>query len=148
MMAYAQRAITKNCERVTLFILLALPLSLTSCLAAGAGVGAISAVGSAYAKGLYNSTEAVPLGHLWIATIGSLENLGIPIERENLDERRGFILARRADGKAIQIELLTQSPRISQLRIRVGTFGDESFSELIAERVHSKLSNRKGHKNF
>ena len=138
-MAYARKAAKKK-ARATLLPLLLLPFALTSCFAAGAGVGAISAVGSAYAKGLYSSTEAVSLNRLWASTLYSLENLGIPVERKNLDENRGFIFARRADGKTVQIELITQSPRISQLRIRVGTFGDESFSKLIAERVHLKLT--------
>lgn len=124
---------------VSRVLLLCLPLALPGCVAAGAGVGAATAMGTAYAKGEYRSTEATTLDRLWIATLVALNDLDIPVEREFFGNDRGNLSARRADGKKIKIDVRIQSARISQLRIRIGTFGDESFSRLIAERVHSEL---------
>ncbi|NIP92368.1 MAG: DUF3568 family protein [Akkermansiaceae bacterium] len=118
---------------------LGLPLALPGCIAAGAGMGAATAMGTAYVRGQYRSTEATPLHQLWIATLVVLRDLDIPVEREFYGNNRGNLTARRGDGKKILIEVRPQSERISQLAIRIGTFGDESFSRLIAERVHAEL---------
>ena len=112
----------------------------TGCIAAGASVGAATAVGTAYFRGEHKSVETAPVYRVWLATLVALDELGLRVERERFQTHRGYAVARREDGKPIKVEVLRQSSRLTQLRIRVGTFGEESLSKLIAERVHAEVS--------
>ncbi len=111
----------------------------SGCVAAGASVGAATAVGTAYFRGEHKSIEAAPVYRVWLATLVALDELGLTIERESFLTHRGYATARREDGKAIKIEVRRQTSRLTQLRIRVGTFGEESLSRLIADRVHREV---------
>ena len=47
--------------------------------------------------------------------------------------------ARTAAGDPVDIRLLAREPASTELRIRIGVFGDEAKSRLVLEQIHQAL---------
>ena len=103
-------------------------------LVGGAGTSAI-----AFATGELRVTEDVPLSELDTACLFAVERLAyeeIEIER---GEDRVRYRARTPGGEPVVLRLLARGPETTDLRIRIGTFGDETTSRLVLEEIHQSL---------
>lgn len=120
-----------------MFLSTCLTLGLTSCVWVGAGVGVASAGIEAYRRGEHRVTQDASIDRIWIATLITLDEFELPVIKNKLASDRGLIISQDNNGKTIQIILEKQSPRLTLLRIRIGTFGDHALARAISERVRS-----------
>lgn len=121
-------------------VLLGIVLAMNSgCAALLIGVGAGAGVGTVvYIKGELKVTEEVVLSQAFNASHIAMEDLEYVITKENKDALSGEIIARTAKDEKIKIELEKKSETLTEVRIRVGTFGDQSLSQLILEKIRSR----------
>jgi Protein of unknown function (DUF3568) len=99
---------------------------------AGAGVGTY-----AYVDGELKSTEAVSYETACTATLAGLKDLGFVIGENKKDASMDKITARSTTNKVVYVILARQSATSTEIRIRVGTFGDQTLSQQILEKIRS-----------
>jgi L-fucose isomerase-like protein len=104
------------------------------CTAAWVAGGAAAGIGTyKYIKGELESTEKVSLDKAYQATQTAMEDLEFTITSKQKDAFDGEVIARRATGKKVTVKLKRQSDSVTQIKIRVGTFGDETISKDILD---------------
>jgi len=91
-------------------------------LVAGAAAGA---AGYAYYHGELRSTENVALPKLWKAVQQMAKDAKLHVTQQVQDRFSAVLKAERADGTPITITLKRLSSQSTELRIRVGRFGNE-----------------------
>ena len=101
---------------------------------AAAGIG-----GYAYVKGELKSTESASLDQVWTATLGAMDELKYAVTTQEKDAVSAHLVARTAQDKRIDVHLKAISDDSTEIRIRVGTFGDEALSLLILDKIKKKL---------
>jgi hypothetical protein len=102
--------------------------------------GAAAAVGVgtyAYINGELKGTEAASLDQAYTASLAAMKDLEFPITNKSKDALQAEVLARNSADKKILIKLKKVSDGATEIRIRVGTFGDESLSRLILDKIKS-----------
>lgn len=104
-------------------------------LAGGAGTSAI-----AFATGELRVTENVPLETLHEATKAAVETLRY-VDVEAILEEAGRIRwsAMTAGGDPVDIQLIAKDDDHTDLRIRIGVFGNEARSRLVLEQIRQAL---------
>ena len=103
------------------------------------GGGAAAGAGTvAYVKGELRSTQEIPFERTWNATTEAMKELEFAITQKEKDALSGLIVARGTDDQKIVIHLEKQSEDLTEIRIRVGSFGDESRSQLILDKIKAK----------
>lgn len=119
-------------------LLVALSLASTGCfgllLVGGAGTSAI-----AFATGELRSTEPTALHALDAACATAVDVLGYDEVETDREADRIRWRARTASGDPVDIRLLAKGPESTELRIRIGVFGDEGKSRLVLEQIHQSL---------
>jgi len=111
----------------------------TGCAVLLIGGGAAAGIGGyAFVKGELKSTESAPLDRVWTATLAAMEELKFPVTTQDKDALTAHLVARTAQDKKIHIRLKALSDNSTEIRIRVGTFGDEALSLLILEKIKKK----------
>ncbi len=130
---------TKTLLRMLVGTLLSAVLfSQMGCVAAA--VGAAAGAGTVvYLKGNLEETMATGTPAVHRATIAALQDLRVPIVKNEHDNVNAKIESRFADNTTIWIWIDGISSNASTLKIRVGTFGEESRSRMILERIHRNL---------
>jgi hypothetical protein len=117
---------------------LGLLLGTTGCfgllLVGGAGTSAI-----AFATGELRSTEKGPLTELDAACASAVDVLGYDEVETERDADRIRWRARTASGEPVTIRLIAKGPESTEVRIRIGVFGDEAKSRLVLEEIHQAL---------
>ncbi|MGD8985768.1 MAG: DUF3568 family protein [Desulfobacteraceae bacterium] len=109
-------------------------LTSMGCTAAWVAGGAAAGIGTyKYIKGELESTEKVSLDKAYQATQTAMEDLEFTITSKQKDAFDGEVIARRATGKKVTVKLKRQSDSVTQIKIRVGTFGDETISKDILD---------------
>lgn len=103
-------------------------------LVGGAGTSAI-----AFATGELRTTEEASLADLDAACLDATRRLGYDDLRVDRDADRIRYDARTAGGHPVVVRLLARGPEKTDLRIRIGTFGDEAASRLVLEEIHQSL---------
>ena len=102
--------------------------------------GAAAGAGSyAYVTGELKATEAVSLENAYHAAQQAMSDLEFTVTNKQKDAFYAEVNARRASGKKIVIKLDKESSSLTRIRIRVGTFGDESTSHQILERIKKHI---------
>jgi hypothetical protein len=117
-------------------------------LAAGNGcalfvVGAVAAGGAgtwAYVKGEIKATEQAPLDKAWTATLDAMKDLEFPVTYKAKDALAGELKAVNSSGTTINIYVKKLSESATEIRIRVGTFGDEPLSRTIITKIDNRLT--------
>lgn len=102
----------------------------------GAGV-AVGAGTVAYVGGELKTAEQVSMDRAWNASLRAMEDLEFRVTKSHKDALAGEITARRADDTKITVRLKKQTDQVTEIRIRVGTFGDETLSRLIYDKIKS-----------
>jgi len=106
-------------------------------LAGGAGAGGIL-----YATGELKASEPHPLQAVIDASRTAISELSydpIDDDRATVDEKSARIVARTASGDDVDIRLHRRNAGRTDVRIRVGVFGDETLSRLILEKIQQLL---------
>ena len=105
----------------------------------GAAAGA-GAAGYAWVDGEVKTTEASSLNQTWDASLAAMKDLEFTVTDKSKDALSGYVTAQTADNKTIKISLKYISNTSTEIRIRVGTFGDESLSRIILGKINSHLT--------
>ena len=104
----------------------------------GAAAGA-GAAGYAYVSGELKSTESASLERTRSATLAALKDLEFPVTSQAKDALSAELTARNANDKKIVVKLKKISDTTTEVRIRVGAFGDESLSRVVLEKIKKRL---------
>ncbi len=122
-------------------LLLASPVVLTGCLAAAAvGGGAVAGAGTiAWIQGELKSTEGYPFAKVWAATVKTIEQLDFIVVNKVSDAISGEIDSVTADNKKVKIQVKRVGDNITEIKIRVDTFGDETLSRYILNKIQSNI---------
>ena len=102
--------------------------------AAGAGVA-----GYAWVNGEIKATESASLDRTWNATLAAMKDLEFPVVSQAKDALEADLTVRNASNTSINITLKKLDNASTEIRIRVGTFGDESLSRTILNKINSRL---------
>jgi len=100
--------------------------------AAAAGAGTV-----AYVNGELEETEGVAYDTAYDATLAAMNDMQNAVVDKSKAGVEAKILARTSGDKKIQITLNKQSASVTEIHIRVGTFGDESLSRQILDKIKS-----------
>ena len=103
-------------------------------LVGGAGTGAI-----AFATGELRVTEDVPMATLHEATKNAIETLRYVDIEASLEGDRIRWRATTAGGDPVDIQLISRDDGQTDLRIRIGVFGNEARSRLVLEQIRQAL---------
>ena len=101
---------------------------------AAAGAGAV-----AYVRGELKSTEPAALDKAWAATLTAMSDLEFAVTTKEKDALSGRVIARGAGDKKIQVDLKSLGDRQTEIRIRVGLFGDETISRQVLGKIKNRL---------
>ncbi len=126
-------------RRISVVLLVAL-LS-TGCavavLATGAGLGAGT---YAWIKGELKRTYPATYDAVWIAANDSLQSLEMPVVGEKRDALKGTIMAKRANGTDVRVDVKYLTETTTQVGVRVGFIpGDRDASTRIHETIQTRL---------
>lgn len=102
--------------------------------AAAAGAGTY-----AYVNGELKDTEGVAYDTVYNATLAAMNDLQYAVVGKQKDAINAKITARTSGDKKIEINLVKQSATVTEIHIRVGTFGDESLSRQILDKIKAHL---------
>jgi hypothetical protein len=109
------------------------------------GAGAVAAGGTvAYVNGDLETTYPAALNRTWDATMGALQDAQLRITDTQRDATQGTIKAQQADATPVTVSLETAGPNTTDVKIRVGTFGDEEVSRTINRRLAARLGTAAG----
>ena len=123
---------------ITLGAACVLGLFLSGC--AAVVIGGAAGVGTyAYIRGELKTAENATLDRAWSASQAAMEDLQFKITTRQKDAIEGLLIARTAADKKIEINLKKLSDSTTEIRIRVGTFGDEDLSRLIIQKIEKRL---------
>lgn len=115
-------------------------ISLTGCALFLVGAGAAIGAGSvAYVSGELRGAEEASMDRAWNAATTAMEQLEFKVTKSQKDALAGEITARRADDTRIVVRLRKQTDRITEIRVRVGVFGDEALSRVIYDKIKSNI---------
>ncbi len=124
--------------QIFLALLLVSPVVLVEgCVVAAVGGGAAGTV--AYIRGDMEVVEAKDIGTVYKATEKALEELGLVVSKKTKDALSAKIIARDAQDKKITIKLNATTEEMTKLSIRIGTFGSETKSRLIYQKIRDNL---------
>ncbi len=103
------------------------------------GGGAVAGAGIvAYAKGELRTAKMVSLDEAWMATQGAMDELGFTIMSRYTTANSAKLAARGAGNRSVTVGLERRGD-LTDIRVRVGTFGDESLSRLILDKILQRL---------
>jgi len=109
---------------------------LPGCLAVAVAAGA---AGVAYVDGdLEAELDATPQRVIQ-ASEAALKDMNVPIKSKEATAIDGKLVGRTALEKKVEITVQRETETTSKISIRIDTFGDESLSRQILERIKSKL---------
>jgi hypothetical protein len=116
-------------------VLLMSVMVLTGCPALFMGAAGGAVAGALYYQGeLKADVDATPQA-IVDATEKAFRDLIWSKEVITASATDGLATARTATGKAVKVTVKTNSPDVSRVGIRIGTFGDENLSRLLYDRI-------------
>ncbi len=124
-------------RRLLAAILLGISLTgLSGCLAVAAGAGA-SAV--AYVRGDLETNLHTDYARVVDSARSAINELEFAKVSENKDALKAVLVARTAMDKKVEITITNSGKKLTNIKIRVGLFGDEALSMSILDKVKSGL---------
>ncbi len=105
----------------------------------GAAAAAVGAGTYYYVKGDLKRNYEAPMDKAWQAAVQSVEELKLSTESKEHDAFNGIIKGKMADGKSFSINLKRLGENLTEVGVRIGTFGDQVRSEAIHDKILSKL---------
>jgi len=136
-MKSSQLPVSLSLHRVLTIILLGVSLvGLSGCLAVAAGAGA-SAV--AYVRGDLETNLNTDYNRVVNSARESIEELEFAKVSENKDALKAVLVARTAMDKKVEITITNSGKKLTNIKIRVGIFGDEALSMSILDKIKAGL---------
>jgi hypothetical protein len=124
-------------NKVVLVVLLVLTAAVVQgCVVAAVGAGAGTV---AYLRGDLEVVESKDINAVYAATKKALDELGYKVTKDAKDALEAEIVARDAGDDKITIVLKKTAADATKVSIRVGTFGDETKSQLIYGKIRDNL---------
>ncbi|MGA4643083.1 DUF3568 family protein [Limisphaera sp. 4302-co] len=121
-------------------LLLMISMLSSGCVALLVGGAAAAGAGTvAYVQGELRSTEDAPFERAWTAAQRALRDLEMPVTAQEKDGLSGRIIARAAGDRKVTVRLRKVTGTTTEIRIRVGTWGDEAASRQILESIQRRL---------
>jgi hypothetical protein len=127
----------KNCLIIFLF---GIPILIGGCGPEVVLIGAASAGTIAYIRGDLESTETKNIEIVYSAALLAAEQLELRIISKSKDALSATIIAYDAQEKRIQIKMNAPSEYSTKISIRVGTFGSETKSHRIYQRIYNNMN--------
>jgi len=113
---------------------------ITGCAAVVVGAGAGAGVGAyAYSKGEMKSVEAASLDKVYNAVEKTVTEMNFVVESKSKDYLVAEVICKGAGDKTIKIKLKFVTDKTTEVRIRVGFWGDENFSYQILKKIRDNL---------
>jgi len=140
---YLRREIIKSMKWLLFALLGIIPLLNIGCVAAAVGGAAGVAAGAgtvAYIKGELKATKVYNVPTVWKATEKAVDELQLVVTDKYSDATAGMLEAMTADNKKVRISLKRQGDNITEITIRVGTFGDEELSRFNLSKIKKNLT--------
>lgn len=110
------------------------------CAVAWVGAGLAAGAGMvAYSRGDLEAVEPKDIDTVFVATEKAIEELELKVSKKTKDKMSAEIVARDAQDKKITIKLNATADESTKLSIRVGSFGNETKSRLIYQKIQEKL---------
>jgi hypothetical protein len=103
------------------------------------GAVAVGAGTIAYVQGELKSSEEATMDQAYNASLATLKELQLKVAHSEKDAISASILAHRSNNTPIRINLKRLTDRATEIRIRVGTFGDEGLSRTIRDKIVARL---------
>ncbi|MHC4507549.1 MAG: DUF3568 family protein [Planctomycetota bacterium] len=103
-------------------------------VAIGAGAGTV-----AYLRGDLQAVEAADLDTVYAAAKKAAEQLELVVTRDTKDAMSAVIITRDAEDKKITIRLRAATEETTKISVRVGTFGSETKSRRIYQKIRENL---------
>ena len=124
-------------NKVVLVVLLVLTGALVQgCIVAAVGAGAGTV---AYLRGDLETVESKNMDAVYAATKKAVDELGYKVTKDAKDALEAEIVARDAGDNKVTIILKKTAADATKVSIRVGTFGDETKSQLIYGKIRDNL---------
>jgi hypothetical protein len=79
------------------------------------------------------------------ATVLALGDLGLPVLDQRGDAGSGRIESQYSDGQSVRVDLTKKGSSVTEISIRVGTFGDQARSAQLLSAINQRLPSRAGH---
>jgi hypothetical protein len=130
--------VTPSCGFV-LILLFVFTLAGTSGCALLLVGGAGGAAGYAYAAGEHEKLYPYPVATTWAAVRESVAEMQLPIVNERADALRARLESKTASGEKVSIALEAKGEAVTEVGIRIGTFGDSTASRLLFEKIDARL---------
>ena len=109
---------------------------LPGCIVAAAGAGA-SAV--AYVRGELNADLNADYNKVVDSARKSIKDLEFAKVSENKDALKAVLVARTAMDKKVEIDITNSGKKLTNIKIRIGLFGDEALSMSILDKIKAGL---------
>lgn len=103
------------------------------------GAVAVGAGGYAYVSGELKGAESAPLNKVWDATTAAMADMKFSITSQQKDAISAQLIARTSTDLKVTVRLKSVSENTTEVRIRVGTFGDRALSFTIMENIRKRL---------
>lgn len=94
---------------------------------------------ASYARGDLEAGLPVDYPKVLAATKGALSDLSFGLTGESQDAKKTVFLSRTPGDKRIEIEIQNSDNLLINIKIRVGSFGDEQVSRKIFDRIKARL---------
>jgi hypothetical protein len=124
-------------RRILVAVCLGVSLAgLSGCVlaAAGAGAGAV-----AYVRGDLEANLDHDYNAVVDAARGALGDLEFARVSENKDALKAVMVSRTAMDKKVEVTIANSGKSLTNIKIRVGVFGDEQVSMSVLERIKARL---------
>ncbi len=94
-----------------------------------------------YVEGELRATYSYPLDRTWEASLAALKDLNLSVVKmqEDLGVGIGTIEATRSDGTQVRVDMRSEGLGRTLVEIRVGPYGDKTFSKTINDEISSRL---------
>ena len=110
---------------------------LAGCAAAVVGAAAGTAV--AYHKGELKSTEKGTVQQVYSAALGAMNSMNLDTVTKSNDGLNAKILAKQQNGDNVAIDMEQKPSNLTEVKIRVGAFGDESRARVVLDHIRTQL---------
>jgi ribosomal protein S12 methylthiotransferase accessory factor YcaO len=107
---------------------------------ANAGFSAAQSTAEAFVHGDMEVAERVPLAAAFAATHNAMIRLELPIEKETLYDKIGFVTSRETSGRRVKVVLTRISATVTEITVRVGVWGDAAVSKLVMVEIQEQLT--------
>ena len=117
-------------------LIFTLTLAMGCCAAVFVGAGA---AGYGFVRGELKANLSADLNKAYNATLKAMEKLEFNVINKDKDALSAKITARNAQDKKVQIKLARTGEDITEIRIRIGVFGNQRQSIAIFDQIKEYL---------